>query len=360
MTHRKFLLIRFSSIGDVVLVAPVVAALKDKFPDAEIHLLTKKGIAPVWSGDPRVKVRSFDPENAHFGLPGFTRYVNELRAEKYDVVIDLHGLPKTRALTVALGAKTLRYAKASWARRSYVRTKKVPADVIHTARRYVRTLAPLGVNTELPLIPTIEVSERARNHVGSMVQGVGINGREMVAIAPGSQWETKQWGWEKFAQLVDRLNARGTWVALVGGKDERDRCEEMAMGKKALNFAGLLNLQETLALMDFCRLMVTNDSGPMHMAGARGADVIAIFGSTTRELGFWPLAPKSSIIDVANLPCRPCSPHGREACPEGHFKCMRDIEVDRVWNEIERFLGPPPPPPTAGGDDEGIFYLGKD
>ena len=362
MTPQKILVIRFSSIGDVVLTAPAIHALHEQFPAAEIHLLTKKAVAPVWKGDERVNVRFFDPDDRHFGLPGFFRFLAELRAEKYDVVVDLHGLPKVRALTFALGRPALHYDKASMARRRYVKTKRPPAEIVHSARRYVRALAPLGIDPEQPLVPAIGVDERAAKHVGSLVGPVGIKGRMLVGIAPGSQWFTKQWGWENFDAIVRRLSDQGQWVALVGGKDERDRCEQLAQGRKALNFAGLLNLQETLALMDFCRLFVSNDSGPMHMAGARGADVIALFGSTTKELGFWPLAPRSAILEVQGLACRPCDPHGRAACPEGHFRCMRELSVDRVWSEIQTFLGPPPqsPPPAGGSDDEGLFHFGND
>lgn len=359
MTPKKVLLIRFSSIGDVVLVAPVVAALKDRFAEAEIHLLTKKGISPAWKGDPRVKVRFFDEKDAHYGLPGFFRFIGELRAERYDVVIDLHGLPKTRALTVAIGAKTLRYDKASMARRKYVRTKVPPAEIVHSSRRYVRALAPLGIDPEAPLNPIIDVEERASRSVGNMVQALNIRGPQMVAFAPGSQWGTKQWGWEKFDALAAKLHEKGEWIALVGGPEDKERCEQLAEGRKALNFAGLLSLQETLALMDFCKLMVTNDSGPMHMAGARGVPVVGLFGSTTRELGFWPLGEKSIILDVAGLECRPCSPHGLAACPAGHFKCMNELSVERVWAEVESRLGPPPPPPGQG-EDEGLFFLNGD
>jgi ADP-heptose:LPS heptosyltransferase len=218
---KKFLIIRFSSIGDVVLTAPAVAALHEAFPGARIDLLTKKHIATIWKGDPRVNVRSFDPDDAHYGLPGFFRFLSELRAERYDAVIDLHGLPKVRALCLALGRPTYRYDKASVARRRYVKTKKPPAEIVHSSRRYVRALAPLGVDPGGPLNPEILVSEKAREAVGKYVSALNIRGRQLVAIAPSSQWETKQWGWERFGELIPRLNAKGLWVALVGGPEEK-------------------------------------------------------------------------------------------------------------------------------------------
>lgn len=359
MELHKILIIRFSSIGDVALVAPAVAAIKARYPQAEIHLLTKKAMAPVWSGDTRVRVRFYDGDDAHFGLPGFRKFITELRAEHFDAVVDLHALPKSRMLAWAIGENVMRYQKNSLARRFYVATKILPNEPVHTARRYVRALAPLGIDTEAPLDARIDAAETARNRVGNMVQAVGLRGRSLVALAPGSQWATKQWGWVNFAELVNRLHARGDWVALVGGKADRDRCEELAAGKRALNFAGLLDLQETLALMDYCKLLVTNDSGPMHLAGARQTDVIAIFGSTTRALGFWPLAPKFSVLEVDDLECRPCAPHGRDACPKGHFRCMHLVSVNRVWAEVEKYLGPPPSDDKGPEDNEGVFFLGS-
>ena len=362
MEARKILFIRLSSIGDVTLLAPAVAALKQRYPEAELHLLTRKHLAPLWNADPRVTVRFFDAAGEHYGLPGFFRFLKALRAEEYDVVVDLHGLPKTWLLSRLLGARVLRYDKAAVQRRRYVATGRGPENPVHVSRRYVRALAPLGVETEGMLDPHIEVAERARETSGTMVQAVGIRGRTIIGIAPGSQWATKQWGWERYDELVRRLNEQGHWVALIGGKEDRDRCEEIAAGRQVLNFAGLLNLSETLALMDFCRLVVSTDSGPMHMAGARGADVIGIFGSTTPALGFWPLAAQSSVVEVDDLSCRPCSPHGRETCPKGHFRCMQDIAVERVWDEVQRFLGPPPSPGDgdegdSGDDNEGLFIL---
>jgi heptosyltransferase II len=354
---KKILLIRFSSIGDVVLTAPAVAALHEEFPNAEIHLLTKKALAPLWRGDPRVRVRSFDPQNAHFGLPGFFRFIRELDEEHYDAVVDLHALPKSRALTAALGVPVYRLQKASLARRWYVATKREPVNPVHVARRYVRALAPLGVPTEGPLKPEIRAEERARERLASMLQALNLKGRVLIGIAPGAQWATKQWGWAHYAELVDRLNARGFWVAIIGGKEDKHACEELVQGRRALNFAGLLDLSETLALMEYCRLVVSNDSGPMHMAGARGADVIGIFGSTTQPLGFAPLAERSAVVEV-DLPCRPCSPHGLKACPLGHFRCMNDITVAQVWAAVENFIGPPPPPDDEGHDpNEGLFIL---
>ncbi len=361
MSPRKFLLIRFSSIGDIVLTAPAVAALHARFPDARIDLLTKKAFADVWSGDPRVRVRSFDPDHQHFGLPGFFRFVGELRAEKYYFVIDLHDLPKTRSLTAALGRPVLRYHKAGFARRRYVANKR-PPKMAHTARRYVNALSPLGIDPDAPLDPHIEVTDAALKRIGQMIGALQIADREIVGLAPGSQWATKQWGWKNFDEIVARLHNTGRWVALFGSKAEQMQCEELAMGRNVLNFAGMLSLQETMAALSFCRLLLTNDSGPMHMAGARGCDVVSIFGSTTPALGFSPLAPKARIVQVEELECRPCSPHGKAECPLGHFKCMNDISVDQVWEAIGDTLRAQAK--SAADDDqasdEGLFHFSDD
>ncbi len=359
MNPKKVLIIRFSSIGDIVLTAPAIARLHEAWPDAEIHLLTKKAFLPLWRGDRRVRARAFDPEGAHFGLPGLLRFLGELEEEGYDWIIDLHGTPKSRALAAVLGVPMSRYDKASLARRLYVRTKRFPGEPVHVARRYVRALAPLGIETEGPLDARIPAAGRDLQSVKNTLGAVGIQGRNLIAIVPGSQWATKQWGLDRYTELVDRLNARGFWVGIVGSKAERDDCERIAEGRRALNFAGLYDLGETLALLHHCGLVVSNDSGPMHMASAAGCDVIALFGSTTPPLGFAPLAARHTVLQVDELTCRPCSPHGRAACPQGHLRCMRDLTVDRVWAEVERYLGPPPPPDSAPAEDEGIFHLGS-
>jgi heptosyltransferase-2 len=151
----------------------------------------------------------------------------------------------------------------------------------------------------------------------------------LAGVHPGSAWATKRWLPERFAELCVRLKADGFTPVLVGGPDDRALGARIAQDSGALDLVGRTDLEELKALMGRLSVFVTNDSGPMHLAAAAGVPVVAIFGATTRELGFFPYGPGHRVVE-ADLACRPCGLHGARACPEGHFLCMRLLTVDQV------------------------------
>ena len=164
--------------------------------------------------------------------------------------------------------------------------------------------------------------------------------KNFLAIAPGSVWATKRWPEDKFADLIQKCRSLGQ-VILVGGQDAVDIAVagkiKKILGNEILDLTGKTSLRVLAAIFSKTTLVIANDSAPLHIAIAVGTSVVGIFGPTTKELGFFPLAApgKAEVAEVENLDCRPCGLHGHRLCPQGHFRCMRDLDSELVWNKVK-------------------------
>ncbi|NBQ54692.1 MAG: glycosyltransferase family 9 protein, partial [Proteobacteria bacterium] len=208
----------------------------------------------------------------------------------------------------------------------------------HEAARIAMLLEPLGMSREKILAARPRIAgEQAESGPESKSQSLPGSAKAFrIAIAPGSVWGTKRWLPERFARLGVELLARvpDSRIILTGSPDEAALCDaiERKIGDRTRveNLAGKTALKELPALFAGFDLVVTNDSSPVHYAGAVNAPTVAIFGATIPQFGFAPLAQKSKVVDAGKLPCRPCSDHGPQVCPEVHFRCMKDITVEKV------------------------------
>jgi lipopolysaccharide heptosyltransferase II len=173
---------------------------------------------------------------------------------------------------------------------------------------------------------------------------------KVIGICPGSKHFTKRWQKEKFAEVAVRAAQEyHAKVLLFGGKEERSDCEFVAevvskrISPQAVsNFAGEFSLLETAAAMEFCDVVVTNDSGLMHLAAAKQRKIVAVFGSTVKEFGFAPYGTEAIVIENTLLECRPCTHIGRKDCPKDHFRCMTDITPEQVLGAVRTMLQPAP------------------
>jgi heptosyltransferase-2 len=163
----------------------------------------------------------------------------------------------------------------------------------------------------------------------------------LVAVVPGAGRRTKQWPVDYFALLIRKLQKSfKVKFLLLGSKDELESCAEIEKQIKSniINWCGKTSLLETAALLRNCNLLICNDSGLMHMATTFDLDIVAIFGPTVREFGFFPFSEKFQVIEHSNLNCRPCSYHGTNSCPKGHFRCMKEILPDQVFQSVIKFI----------------------
>ena len=337
---NRLLIVQTAFLGDVVLSQPLWAAAKQCWPNADIDVLVQPQWAPLLAADPALhEVLVFDKRRVDRGLTGLWRLASRLRRRRYDAAICPH--PSFRsALLLALAGIPVRVGFRDSAGRLF-HTHRLPRDTSHPEPdRVLSLLAAWGKN-----IAAFAVAPRLALHPQAIAQadewrdewGLPAD-RPYVCVHPGSVWATKRWLPEGFATVLSDLADDGYVPVILGGADDivlsnlvQDRLRTLPV-----NLAGRLSLPELSLVLARAALLVTNDSGPMHIAGALGTPVAAIFGSTTPSLGYAPVGSPNRVLEI-EMPCRPCGPHGFQQCPLGHFHCMKRIapaEVTAACREL--------------------------
>lgn len=329
----KILLIRFSSLGDAVLATAAVEALREDLPEAEVHVLTKPAFQDIFRNNPGIKkLLHWNPAK------GLLALASQIRAEKYDYIVDLHGNLRTRVLRrLAPDAKWTRYRKGSMRRRAAVLLKRPNfLGTRHVVDNYIEALKPLGVDPRRRL-PRLYPDAANEIKIEKELQLAGWTEKmPVLALAPGARWKTKAWPKDKWIELLAALNEDDrVFSVLIGGSEDRAMCAEIlkASNARGANMAGKFSIPETAALLRKSRLLVSNDSAPMHIAGSVGTPVVALFGPTVKGFGFYPLGERDVVLEK-ELSCRPCSLHGDENCPKGHHRCLDNITVSEVLETI--------------------------
>lgn len=340
-TPEKILIIRLSSIGDVLLTTPVIRLLRKKFPGSKIDFVVKKQFAPVLADHPQVdRLYIFDKHAESSSLRALKK---EIRQQQYDLIVDLHNNIRSKFLAIGSHAKMiLCYRKGIIPRLLYVKFKlKLSKQIVPAYQKYINSLKIYGIKDDyqgLDFYVHPEVERQVRQKYRDFWQE---DKHSIIGIVPGAQHPTKRWTSEGFSSVINYLVEKGKYqIILFGNQHDRNIAAtfDIPASPKILNSIGELSLREAGALMNCCDLVITNDSGLMHLATALKKKVIAIFGSTTEELGFFPYLTEHIVIQNNSLTCRPCSHIGRKKCPKRHFKCMKDISAQHVIDAIETIL----------------------
>lgn len=327
---RRILVIRLSSLGDILLTTPVLRLLREHCPGAQIDFCTKATYEDLLCANPCVdRVLLFDPQQ------GLRQTLHTLRQTRYDVVVDLHRTLRSRLLCRGLLAqRRLAYAKHTVRRALLVHLgwntlrAMTPVPELYAAPlRHVGITAPLPP-LEMHLTPASQATMRTyvRQALPHRVEP------PLLAIAPGARWPTKQWPVERFAAVAQELaQAQRAAVVVLGGAEDVSLAQELCrrLQVPGVDSTGKLSLMHTAALLQQCRLLLSNDSGLMHMATALRVPVVTIFGPTVQEFGFYPFKAWAQVIS-ADLACRPCSTKGSARCPRGHHQCMQQVTVAQV------------------------------
>jgi heptosyltransferase-2 len=330
---NKFLIIQTSFIGDVILTLPLLQVLRRNFPNSKIDFILIPRTAELLKNHPDINdVIVFDKRGRDSGISGLMRLRKILSAENYDVALIPHRSFRSAFLALISGiGERIGFDKSS---AKFLYTHIVEYKNIHEIERNLSLLIPLGIRVDRKELPNLYPSDDDINYVDSLLSSYGI--KNLIGISPGSIWATKRWLKEGFSDVASKFTGIGFDVALIGGVDDFMLCEEIktiAGGKNVFNFCGKLSLLQSAELISRCKVLITNDSAPMHMAVAVGTPVVAIFGSTVPEFGFYPYGEKDIVVQVDNLYCRPCGIHGHGSCPEGHFKCMKLIKSEDVFKK---------------------------
>jgi len=318
--HMKFLIIRFSSIGDIVLTSPVIRCLKEQVKDAEIHFITKRKYEAILDSNPNIdKVHVFD-ENLIGMFPS-------LNAEKFDYIIDLHHNFRSGRIKRRVKAKSFSVNKLNWRKMLLIRLKINRLPKKHIVDRYLETVSTFNVTNDGQgldyFIP--EKEEFKKEELPKPFQ----NGYLAFVIA--GTYFTKKFPVEKVSKICQNIDFP---VILLGGKSEFDEGETVLSQSKGnvLNYAGKISLNQSASLVRNANLVLANDTGLMHIAAAFKKKILSFWGNTVPDFGMVPYQPNevSKIVEVLDLKCRPCSKIGHKKCPKKHFKCMNDIDTSLV------------------------------
>jgi heptosyltransferase-2 len=321
----RTLVIQTAFLGDVVLTTGLLNRLARQ--EGPVDVVTTRAAAPLLTTHPAVsRVVVFDKKGEHRGLAGLFHMARVLREARYQRAYLPHRSLRTAVL--ALLARIPARIGFAGSPGSPLYTERVPwPRDTHEADRLLMLAdrhpgGPAGGEVRVSL----GITSQDRDEAEAWLARNGI-GAPFVAIAPGSIWGTKRW--PGYAELVQRLTEP---VVIVGGPEDRELGAAIASGApdRVRNAAGELSLRASAALIDRSRLLVTNDSAPLHLASAVGTPIVAIFGPTVPAFGFGPRGPDNHVVEVSGLACRPCSSHGPMVCPLGHHRCMLDLTVDEV------------------------------
>ncbi|WP_083732923.1 glycosyltransferase family 9 protein [Spirosoma montaniterrae] len=312
----KILILRFSSIGDIVLTTPVVRCLKQQLPGVSVHFCTKRAYQPLIEHNPHIGHRHYLDDR----LPDLIR---QLRAERFDYVIDLHNNLRTRLIKTALGVRSYTVDKLNLRKWLYVRFKVDVMPDLHIVDRYLATVVPLGVrNDDLGLDHFIPDHEQVPFSSLPITHQFGY-----VAYAIGGQHATKRLPASRMVDLCRQLNEP---VILLGGTNDRAAGEQVVAllgSKRVYNACGLYSINQSASLIQQARMVFSHDTGLMHIAAAFQKTVYSIWGNTTPRLGMYPYKTKFIVLENQTIHCRPCSKIGHDYCPLGHFRCMIDLPI---------------------------------
>ncbi|MCC9137931.1 glycosyltransferase family 9 protein [Pontibacter silvestris] len=324
----KILILRFSSIGDIVLTTPVIRCIKQQVPEAEVHYCTKQGFRSILEHNPYV-------DKVHVLKDSLKELVRELKAESFDYVIDLHNNLRTRVIKARLGRPSKSFNKLNYEKWLMVNFKMNRLPDVHIVNRYLAAAAALGVKDDGK---GLDYFIPAQDEVNLQALPQPFQ-QGYVAFAIGAQHYTKRLPTERIIELCERLNKP---VILLGGKEDAakgdevvayfDKREDTKPDAQTLifNACGKYNLNGSASLVRQAEQVVSHDTGLMHIAAAFQKDIISVWGNTIPEFGMYPFRTKYKVLEVHGLSCRPCSKIGYSKCPEGHFKCMWDIPFNNL------------------------------
>lgn len=332
----KILLVQLSFLGDMILSTPVIAGLKKIHPQAGLTVLTTPLAAALVENDPLVdEVITFDKRGRNKSFSGMAKKAGELRAKGFDRGYCLHRSYRTAMLLFLAGIPDrIGFKDANF---SFLYTDRRQKKIAgHSAIRNLSLLFNELPETEFdtPLrlfAPRYDMLSQTAKEIFPL-------NKEIVVLAPGSAWKTKQWHWQGYASVARHFAQSGKTVVLMGGPADKAVCAKINEQSPALDCSGRLTLSDTLYLMEQSRLVVCNDSMALHMASAFRIPTVAVFCATSPEFGFGPWEnPESVVVQDDTLECKPCRRHGSKRCPNGTEACMH-IDADSVIRACNRFL----------------------
>ena len=338
----KILVIQTAFIGDAILTLPLIQALKIHYPKSSIDVVVAPRTAEIFVHHPAISnIIQYDKRGRDKGIKGLRRMRNELRTANYDLILVPHRSLRSAFLTwllhpsLSIGFDT---SAGRWLFKRIVRYN----PSFHEIERNLSLLSSLKLPIVAAELPRLYPSNQDVQILDSIMSADKVNSyKNIIALAPGTIWNTKRWPADRFAAVCQRVASENIAIVLLGGKEDEALCRhvtEIAQRKNVFNAAGKLTLLQSAELIRRCKVLVSNDSAPMHIAVAMGTPVVAIFGATIPGFGFAPRGPRDIVVETNGLKCRPCSIHGGKTCPIKTFECMMAIDPEVVVSKLKLFI----------------------
>ena len=333
---KAFLVIQTAFAGDLILTLPLAQEIRRLFPGCGVDVLCIPETAALLSNHPAISTAiTYDKRG---GTDSVVAVARRLRRKRYDVVVSPHRSFRSALLAFASGAPVrISFDRSSG---SALYTHTVPyAARMHEIRRVISLLTPLRPDVDYDCAPRLYPADEDRGTAARLLARLPP-GCGQICIAPGSVWATKRYTREGFARVARALLDEYC-VVLMGGSSDRPICDEIASGlpaERVLNTAGEVSYLTSASLIGHSRLLISNDSAPVHMASAMGTPVVEIFGATSPEFGFTPFNVPYEVVQMENLPCKPCRIHGGHSCPIRTFDCMNALSHDLIIGAARRLL----------------------
>jgi lipopolysaccharide heptosyltransferase II len=316
---NEILIIRLSSLGDILLSTPLIRSIKKKFPHITIDYLLREEYKDVLINNPYINKLFLFKRNEN-------SFSDELASDNYDLIIDLQNNIRSASIRNKIKSGSVRIFN------------KRTLDKLLLVKFKINNLKEAK---QIPIryaesIDGFELDEEGLD-LFTGIKKASINGKEKdyIGFAPGSRHFTKSWPEDYYISLGKKLSDEGKTVVLFGGKEGMKICEEISKSIfNSIDLSNNSNLLQTATNMKECKAVVCNDSGLMHTACAMKVPVLALFGSTVKEFGFTPYKNSNLILENKTLSCRPCTHIGRENCPKKHFKCMLELSPSDAYNKL--------------------------
>jgi len=338
-----YIIYQTSFIGDTILSTSMIRTIREVDPKGEIVFIgTRRGEEILAHNRDITHFVVYDKRGADRGFSGILKIaarVKKIVRDGESVFFSPHRFLRASVIGFLIGAENRISFRESAA--SFLYTTTVPYRYgIHEIERNHELLAAyfgMDMLERPPALPKLFPSRSDFERVKHFTPSHFHTLKSVVSIAPGSVWPTKRWPVEHFRELIQLLNEDRIGVILIGGDDDRELCLELTT-ERTVSLAGKLSILESAAAISFTDALITNDSAPLHVASAMNVPTIAIFGATTPDLGFGPLAERSVIVENLSVTCRPCGRHGGWRCRYGHHECMKSITPDVVFSRLMEIL----------------------
>lgn len=336
LNKEKILIIQTAFLGDAVLTLPMIQKLKEKFQNAYVSVLCIPSAEELFASSPFVdECIIYDKHGMQKSLKSFLELLKTIRFQKFTRIYSPHR--SLRSTLISYFSRTENTTAFDTAAFSFLYKNKIKYN--SSRHEVARNLELIGEDTDKEkwrILPVIEVKNETEEKIDELIKVA--EGKEIVAVAPGSVWATKKYPAEYFVEVIKNFINLNHFIVLVGGKDDKELCAEIEnkFPWGIRSFAGELSIKESVALLKKCKILISNDSAPTHLGMIADIPVLTIFCSTIPDFGFYPYNKRSNFISYDLLDCKPCGIHGHNVCPVKTFDCGVKLVPDDIFTKLKR------------------------